>query len=266
MNHSSRDEVDLLSKDELFDEKAALEKQVADLKKEVHSLQIERDVLKTAAEIIKKDQGIRLQTLTNREKAIVIDALRDKYSLNELLVELQMAKSSYCYQKNAMQKPDQYTDIRVAVKKVFSESYSWYGSRRIHSAIKADGTTISEKVIRRIMKEEQLAVPCKKTRKYSSYKGEITPAVPNVIERDFHAQEPNTKWRTDISEFPIPAGKIYLSPIMDCFDGLPVSWTIGTSPDAELVNTMLDKAISIHQCQKRAVHRTTRHVRGSLAA
>lgn len=49
------------------------------------------------------------------------------------------------------------------------------------------------------------------------------------------------KWLTDITEFHIPAGKIYLSPIIDCFDGLPVSWTIGTSPDAELVNTMLDK-------------------------
>ena len=78
---------------------------------------------------------------------------------------------------------------------------------------------------------------------YSSYKGEITPAVPNVIARDFHTEQPNMKWLTDITEFHIPAGKIYLSPIIDCFDGLPVSWTIGTSPDAELVNTMLDNAI-----------------------
>nr|MCR4651880.1 IS3 family transposase [Lachnospiraceae bacterium] len=53
------------------------------------------------------------------------------------------------------------------------------------------------------------------------------------------------KWLTDITEFHIPAGKVYLSPIIDCFDGLPVSWTIGTSPDAELVNTMLDNAVSI---------------------
>ncbi len=52
------------------------------------------------------------------------------------------------------------------------------------------------------------------------------------------------KWLTDLSEFCIPAGKIYLSPIVDCFDGLPVSWSIGTSPNAELVNAMLDEAIS----------------------
>ena len=50
---------------------------------------------------------------------------------------------------------------------------------------------------------------------------------------------------TDITEFHIQAGKTYLSPIIDCFDGLPVSWTIGTSPDAILVNTMLDEAISV---------------------
>jgi transposase InsO family protein len=36
---------------------------------------------------------------------------------------------------------------------------------------------------------------------------------------------------------------VYLSPLIDCFDGLVVSWSIGTRPDAELVNTMLDAAI-----------------------
>ena len=68
------------------------------------------------------------------------------------------------------------------------------------------------------MLEDKLIVPNVKRRKYKSYKGEITPAVPNVIERDFHAEQPNMKWLTDITEFNIPAGKIYLSPIIDCFD------------------------------------------------
>ena len=65
----------------------------------------------------------------------------------------------------------------------------------------------------------------------------------NLVARDFHAEAPNTKWLTDLTEFRIPAGKVYLSPIIDCFDGLAVSWTIGNSPDAESVNTMLDDAI-----------------------
>lgn len=61
----------------------------------------------------------------------------------------------------------------------------------------------------------------------------------------FRADKPNEKWLTDITEFAIPAGKVYLSPIIDCFDGLPVSWTIGTSPNANLANSMLDQAISL---------------------
>lgn len=84
----------------------------------------------------------------------------------------------------------------------------------------------------------------KSTAKYNSYAGEITPSVPNEIERDFSAKKPNSKCLTDITEFAIPAGKVYLSPIVDCFDGLLVSWRIGTSPDSTLVNTMLDDAIS----------------------
>jgi len=114
----------------------------------------------------------------------------------------------------------------------------------VHAVIKSKGTIVSEKVVRRIMKEEQLIVPYRKKRKYSSYKGEISPAVENVIARNFHADKPNTIWLTDITEFHIPAGKVYLSSIIDCFDGMAVSWTIGTSPDADLVNTMLDVAIS----------------------
>ncbi|NMB01842.1 MAG: DDE-type integrase/transposase/recombinase, partial [Firmicutes bacterium] len=93
------------------------------------------------------------------------------------------------------------------------------------------------------MREKQLVVPYKKRRRYSSYQGEISPAVDNLVARDFHAEKPNTEWLTDLTEFHIPAGKVYLSPIIDCFDGMVISWTIGTSPDAELVNTMLDDAI-----------------------
>ena len=107
-----------------------------------------------------------------------------------------------------------------------------------------EGIKVSEKVVRRIMKQEKLIIRRKRRQKYNSYKGEITPAVENVIDRDFHATKPNQKWLTDITEFSIKAGKVYLSPIIDCLDGMPVSWTIGTSPNAELANTMLRNAIA----------------------
>ncbi len=68
--------------------------------------------------------------------------------------------------------------------------------------------------------------------------------MPNMINRDFHAKKPDGKWLTDITEFATPAGKVYLSPIVGCFDGMLPYWTASTAPDAGLVNGMLDGATS----------------------
>ena len=76
-----------------------------------------------------------------------------------------------------------------------------------------------------------------------SYMGETSPTPDDLLQRDFSAAAPNEKWLTDPTEFDIPAGKAYLSPMIDCFDGMVVGRTIGARPDAELVNTMLDAAI-----------------------
>ena len=234
-----------VDKEELLSEQEKLQQQVIDLQKQVYKLQIEKDVLEKAAEIIKKEQGIILNQLTNKEKAIVIDTLRDKYSLKELLSVFHMAKSSYCYQKSLLKLQDKYRKHRQMIHNSFNDSGKTYGYRRIYLDLRDADMAISEKVIRRIMKEENLKVKYIKRKKYNSYMGEISPAVENIVNRDFSANKPNEKWLTDITEFAIPAGKVYLSPIIDCFDGLPVSWSIGTHPDAELVNSMLENAISI---------------------
>ena len=126
---------------------------------------------------------------------------------------------------------------------IFPSNHRCYGYRRMRAALLQRQLRLSEKVILRLMKQESLRVAVNKKRRYGSYLGEISPAPDNVINRDFQAQTPNEKWLTDLTEFHIPAGKVYLSPIIDCFDGLVVSWTLGTRPDAELVNTMLDTAI-----------------------
>lgn len=95
------------------------------------------------------------------------------------------------------------------------------------------------------MKREGLTHVAVRRRRYGSYLGEIGPAPENLIKRDFRATGPNKKGLTDITEFQIAAGKVHLSPVIDCFDGLVVSWSIGIRPDAELVNTMLDAAIRV---------------------
>jgi transposase InsO family protein/transposase-like protein len=242
-------------KSSLPDDKKALLTTISDLNDQIYRQQMELDILKKAAEIIKKDQGIDPKMLSNKEKFILIDALRTIHPLNNLLSMVGMSKSSYFYQRNAHKKEDKYIDLREIVKVIFDDNNKRYGYRRIHAKVRKLGIIVSEKVIRKIMRDDDLIVPKKKRRKYKSYMGEISPAVDNIVSRDFHSDKPNTKWLTDLTEFHIPAGIVYLSPIRDCFDGLIVSWTMGTSPDAELVNVMLDEAIgTLQDDEKPIVH------------
>lgn len=176
---------------------------------------------------------------------MIIDTLKNKYSLPKLCQKLNLAKSIYYYQEKALHAEDKYLDLRKKIIQLFHDNRNICGYRKIHILLRKEGIVVSEKVIRRIMKQESLVVKQRHKRRYSSYKGEITPAVENIVNRDFHANKPNQKWLTDITEFSIKAGKVYLSPIIDCLDGMPISWTIGTSPNAELANTMLKKAIAL---------------------
>jgi transposase InsO family protein len=142
-----------------------------------------------------------------------------------------------------MQVAEKYTEVRRAMADIFELNHRCYGYRRMRASLSRQRLRLSEKVVLRLMKQECLVVAKPKRRRYGSYLGEISPAPENLVNRDFTAVAPNEKWLTDITEFQIPAGKVYLSPMIDCFDGLVISWTIGTRPDSDLVNTMLDAAV-----------------------
>lgn len=68
-----------------------------ELAAKIKELELENDILKQTIEILKKERGIDLLRLKNREKTMIIDALRDKYSLSHLIGKLGISKSSYCY-------------------------------------------------------------------------------------------------------------------------------------------------------------------------
>lgn len=223
-------------------ERKELERQLEVLQREVRQLQLGHDLLKKANEL-QKNLGVDLQTLSNREKILLVDALKDIYRLPELLVQLGLARSSYFYHRARVNLTDKYVTIRRSLREIFENNHRCYGYRRLQASLARQSVTISEKVVQRLMKQERLLVARLRRRRFGSYLGEISPAPENLINRDFHAKTPNEKWLADITEFQIPAGKVSLSPIIDCFDGMVISWSIGTQPDAGLVNTMLDAAI-----------------------
>jgi len=190
------------------------------LLEEHEKIAMERDILVKTLEILKKDPGVNPETLSNREKVVIIDALGERYSRPVLRRRLHLYRSSYYDARLRLSQKDKYYEIRQILHKIFEESRRTYGYRRIWRKLKTRGICLSEKIVRQLMKQEGLFVICHKKSRYQSYKGEITPAPDNILNRNFHAQQPNEKWVTDITEFHIPVGKVYLSPILDCYDGM----------------------------------------------
>lgn len=85
---------------------------------------------------------------------MIIDALKRKYSLPELCKKLDLPRSSYYYQKTAMDAEDKYLEIRKRIVQLFRINRKVFGYRKIHMLLHKEGITVSEKVIRRIMKQE----------------------------------------------------------------------------------------------------------------
>ena len=103
------------------------------------------------------------------------------------------------------------------------------------------GIRLNRKTVQRLMNECGLV--CRvRMKKYRSYKGEVGKIAPNLLNRDFHAEKPNQKWVTDVTEFSLFGEKLYLSPILDLCSSDLVSYTISDRPILSMVTSMLDKA------------------------
>lgn len=177
------------------------------------------------------------------EKIRVIDELRQRYSLIALLKFAGVSRSTFYYHISKNINSDKYKDLKEDIQRIYYENNSRYGYRRITLELKRQGMVINHKLVRKLMSILGLKGIVKR-KKYKSYQGEVGKSAPNVIMRDFKASKPNEKWTTDVSEFRITDGKLYLSPILDMYNGEIVSYDINTSPNAQQTNKMLQRALN----------------------
>ena len=82
-------------------------------------------------------------------------------------------------------------------------------------------------------------------KKYKSYKGRIGKIAPNLLERDFYSDKPHTKLVTDVTEFHLFGRKLYLSPVLDLYNGELISYTIYDRPVLEMVMEMMKSTIKV---------------------
>ena len=153
----------------------------------------------------------------------------------------EMPRSTYYYYIKQLGKPDKYKEIKDQILTIYHENQGRYGYRRITLELRNRGCCVNHKTVQRLMKELHLKCMVR-IKKYRSYKGEIGKIAPNLIQRDFKADAPNQKWTTDITEFSLFGTKLYLSPILDMYNGEIISYSISERPVLGQVMEMLDKA------------------------
>lgn len=133
--------------------------------------------------------------------------------------------------------------IKDEIIAIYHENQGRYGYRRITQELHNRNYYINHKTVQRLMKELHLKCMVR-VKKYRSYKGKVGKIAPNLLQRNFKADKPNQKWATDITEFAMFGKKIYLSPILDMYNGEIISYNISEQPVLSQVLDMVDRAFS----------------------
>ena len=168
---------------------------------------------------------------------------------------LELAPSSFYYHRNKVISVDAYLNVRPVLREVFDKAHGAYGYRRVRFVLAAKHNMhLSGKTVLKLMHQENRRCQIRR-HKYRSYKGAVGLAAENLLDRNFLAATPNSKWVTDVTEFAVLGKKQYLSPIIDLFNGEVISYELAPSPVLTLVTTMLDKALAtLDESAKPMIH------------
>ncbi|MGE6794992.1 IS3 family transposase [Psychrobacter okhotskensis] len=172
-----------------------------------------------------------------------MEGLRDQYLLSDLLKIARIPRSSFYYHRTTLIHKDKYAHIKQRIADLYHKHKGRYGYRRITVALKQSGVNHNHKLIAKLMKQLKLSAKIRR-QKYRSYKGQLGKIAKNHLKLRFHADKPNHRWLTDITEFKVGDNKLYLSPILDCYNNEVVSYTLSRRPTYDLVSQMLDCALT----------------------
>jgi transposase InsO family protein len=186
-----------------------------------------------------------------------VSELQQKYPIMILLKISGVSKSTYYYTRNKDDKDLKNEELMQEIISIYEEHKKRYGYRRITLALRNKGFIVNHKKVKRLMKVLNLYGITPKA-KYKSYKDDMNGTCKNVLlnkvidkqnhttyyKRNFSTTGCNQKWATDVSEFHIAAGKLYLSTIIDMHNRQIISFNISQSPNYNQTQDMLDSAFT----------------------
>lgn len=174
--------------------------------------------------------------------------------MEDLLRVVKMARSSYYYHVKTKSRMQKHYATEEEIKAIYNRHQGRYGYRRITLELRNLGHIVNHKTVLKLMGSLGLKSLIRR-KKYRSYRGEVGRIAPNLLKRDFIAERPNQKWATDVTEFKVNDRKIYLSPIIEMFNGEIISYNISESPNFLQVKEMLKDAIKrINKKNKLILH------------
>ena len=214
-------------------------------REELIRLRAENEYLRTENEVIKKRIALRQEKFAAQLKAKSCTRQRTPrkgYSLNQLLEAAGLSRSTYYYEISKTDAvKERNANLSSEITNIFNENKERYGVRRVHHELLNRGFKVNHKRVQRIM--NQLSLKGKRPKeKYHSYKGDVGKVADNIINRDFRTEKPLQKWTTDVSQFNLPWGKCYISPILDMNTNEVISYNLSLSPNIAQVKDMLNKA------------------------
>ena len=162
-----------------------------------------------------------------------------------------MARSTYYYQARQAQAADKHAELKGRIGAVYAHHKGRYGYRRITATLRQAGQCVNHKTVQKLM--QVLGLKSVRPKKYRSYRGGPALMAPNLLARQFVADRPNQKWVTDVTEFNVRGQKLYLSPVMDLYNGEILAYETSRRPMFKLVGAMLKESARSAQ-----PHRQTR--------
>ena len=144
------------------------------------------------------------------------------------------------------------------VKMAFQTNRRVYGSPRIHAELQAQGMHCARKRVARLMREQELFAQRPRHRTITTKSEPGAQVAPNLLQRDFSADEPNTKWVADTTYIWTAEGWLYLAVVLDLFSRMVVGWSMAAIQDATLVVQALHMAIARRRPRAGLLHHTDR--------
>ena len=160
-----------------------------------------------------------------------------------------VSRSGYYAFVHRLGKPEKDAALAEVIAQQRERSYRTYGYRRMWLWLKGQNIFRNPKTVLRIMKKYELLSEIRRRRKWQQM-GQQVHKYKNLLNREFHADRPNSKWVTDISYIHTKQGILYLSMIRDLYDNTIVAYKTGTE---QTVNLVLDTIhLAMKQVKKKA--------------